>query len=709
MRKAGLLGKKPLKATRKMLETARNDKGTQKRAARWNGIDGYTEYGSRYYFRAVESADRGILEVDLFTRKDLASGRTDPRFRIFLDRARQDFASWDMVNGKWSSAKIDLLETDDDRYSYSYRGRNHATRETLNTVNGYLHTGCMNDVETAVLDFQTRIRGTELSHKHKLATDAIDSYMAMVPDRLPADWMKFINDRVLEHSVFYLKDAKAGYCTHCRLHVPVPGGVRHLASGKCSRCGSSVTYRSWKKQQRTEFRTTAAILQKCTDGAHYVYRQFRVAAYAERKRYYEPEIRIHEDWRSLFIPDIAHGMTKSAKNYEWGQFRYTGIERWCEDGTVNHGGYGQYAPVNHGYSRSVLYTGNMKKLLKGTEFQYIPAAEIVRGMGSERINVLAMLDDMKNGFPYEAFWKMGMRRFVQDRVRVCDGKGLTMVSRTEEGSKPWELLGMSREDLRQAARIDATDRQTRIIQKAAGMGVRLEDGQVTWFDRIMGVHHILDYIGIQTPHRIIRYLCENAGAEECGTGKENESLHFWTDYLDTARKMGWDLHDRSVFFPQDIKRAHDEAAVAFMVMKDKEDAEKMREKDGMMRRNAAEIKKVFSYSDDTYVIKVPECYLDFKHEGHAQHNCVATYYDRALEGKLIILFVRKRQEPDRPFCTVEVRNRDGRFDVRQNRAAYNRQAPEDAAAFMEKAVREAQRRADRMQAEGTETHGSMAG
>ncbi len=47
--------------------------------------------------------------------------------------------------------------------------------------------------------------------------------------------------------------------------------------------------------------------------------------------------------------------------------------------------------------------------------------------------------------------------------------------------------------------------------------------------------------------------------------------------------------------------------------------------------------------------------------------------------------------------------------MRQNRAAYNRQAPEDAAAFMEKALREAQRRADRMQAEGTETRGSMAG
>ena len=36
--------------------------------------------------------------------------------------------------------------------------------------------------------------------------------------------------------------------------------------------------------------------------------------------------------------------------------------------------------------------------------------------------------------------------------------------------KPWTLLGMTKEDIRQAARLDATDRQVRIIQKAAGKG-----------------------------------------------------------------------------------------------------------------------------------------------------------------------------------------------------------------------------------------------
>lgn len=698
MRKAGLLDKKPLVATRGMLDMARKDTGTEMKSCRRQHEYTYTEYKSRYYFRATVSASKDILEVDLFTRRDLAAGRKEPRFRIFLDYGKSDFISWDMVHGKWSSAKIDMLETEDDRYGYSYRGKNHAAKETLDTVNSYLHTGCMKDVEMALLDFQAGIRKTELSKKHKLITDAIDSYMDMVPDRLPADWMKFINDRVLEHYIFYTRDHRTGYCTHCRLHVPVPSGMTHNRPGKCRQCGISVTYKSWRMQQHTTYRTTAAILQKCTDGEHYVYRQFRVDMYTKRKNYYEPEIITHEDQRSLFMLGSIHGMAASMKNYEWGDFRSTGISRWCEAGTVNRAGY---RSGNYGYENSVLYTGNLKKLLKDTPLKYIPAAEIVKSISRERINVLIMVDDMSNGsFPYEAFWKMGLRRFVQDRIRLGGRQGKAKVERAwKKAPKPWDYIGLTKDAMKQAVRLDATDQQMRILQKAAASDIKLTDGQVEWFDRYMGVHAVLNYFNEQAPQRIIRYLKEQAGVEENGSGRDNEQLNLWTDFLNTARQLGWDLRDRSVFFPQEIKRAHDEAAAIFTAREDRIKSEKMRAKDEAMRKNAAEIRKAFCYGDDIYMIRVPECYLDFVNEGHAQHNCVATYYDGAVEGKCIILFVRKVEAPEKSFCTVEIRNDNGKLWIYQNREAYNRDAPKDVQAFMDRAVKEAQKIADRMAAE----------
>lgn len=694
MRKAGLLDKKPLTATTKMLDMAAKDNGTRKEARNGYYTHSYTEYETRYYFRAQKSAIEDILEVDLFTRKDLRIKRLEPRFRIFLDYDNYDFITWNVLEERWSKAKIDMLDTDDSRYSYSYRGRNYASQETLNTVNRYLKTGSAQDVEVAVIDFQAKVRGDELKKKHKLITDMIDAYMDTVQDKLPADWMRFINNTALEpgHAVFYKKGEKFGYCTRCRLHVPVPEEAKHNIAGKCSNCGSSITYKSWGKQKSIRYDTKVALIQKCTDGQNYVYRQFNVFMSAWRENDYLPEISIDENYRIIFRFGNGYNTVFYVGEYEMGEFRHTGIIRWCDAGSINHG-YGWYS--DYGYSRSVVYTGNLKRLLQDTQLKYVPAAEIFRSLKGKRLNVMSVIGDMKYKFPYEAFWKIGLRQFVKDRVAH---DGTTGLARTNsEFKKPWQYLMISKEDFKQAVRLDADDNMVRILQLLREGGVNITDEQLVWIRKYIGIHHILQYFDIQTPHRIIRYLKEAVHIEDSRVKTEdNISLHLWSDYLDTARQLEWDLRDRALFFPQNIQRAHDEAVNVLTIKKDKEAAESMKEKDSIMHKNAKEIKKAFCYKDKQYMIKVPGCYLDFKHEGNSQHNCVATYYEKALKGKCIILFLRKRESPNEPFCTVEIQNNRGKFQIVQNRIAYNKDAPEEAKEFMRKAVAEAQKIADKM-------------
>ncbi len=698
MRRAGLLDKKPLTATNKMLAAAKKDVGTVKYAQTMFSKHRYTEYESRYYFRAAPSAVEGILEVCLFTRKDLAKGKKEPRFRIFLDYFKKDFESWDTVNEKWSRAKIDLLDTDDARYTYSYRGRNYAPETVRKLVNRFLGTGSMKDIETAVLDFQCRVRESELKNKHRLITDMIDGYMDTVPDKLPADWMRFINKKALEHCIFFERKSGAGYCTCCRLHVRVPDTARHNMPGKCA-CGSRITYKSWKKQKYVTYRTKASIIQKCTDGQNFVYRQFMVYMATEREKEYVPEIMLRESYRMIFRITDRKGPLERIDSYEWGNFKSTGVTRWCQEGTVSHGGYYYYG-YSYGYAKSALYTSNLNRILKGTKLQYVPAADIIKGMEGT-INVLSAFGDMGTDFPYEVFWKMGLKRFVRERIKRDGTDGLAR--RADTFQKPWQYLKISKEDMAQAVRIDATDQQMRIIQRAAELDVKLTDEQVLWLDENVGVSVLMRYFTIHTPHRIIRYLKEKVMMpDDKNKSAGKERLHFWTDYLDTAEQLHWDLRDRSVFFPQNIRRAHDEAANVFTLRENREKAAEMKEKDSIMHGYAKEIKKAFPYKNDRYVIKVPGCYIDFKREGQIQHNCVATYYEKALKGQCIILFIRKREAPNRPFCTVEIRNSAGKFTIIQNRTEYNKEAPEDAKEFMKAAVKAAQKIVDGMMKEEKE-------
>ena len=628
-------------------------------------------------------------------RERLAEGKREPRFRIFLDYANKDFITWDMEKGKWSRAKISALYVGDWLYHCQNSGRNVAAKGAAALVNGCLKTVGA-DVEKSVLFFQTLVREGQLHKRHKATTDMIDAHMSIVPEELPAGWMGFINRKALEegHCIFFKRDEGTGYCTCCRKAVSVPETVRHNAPGKCA-CGCRITYKSWKRQQLIEYKTAVSIIRKCSDGRTMAYRQFRVIMKAVRSDYYEPLITVHEDYRQLFeIPERTGCAVALKRGFEWGYFKNTRTLRWCEDGTVSRG-YGYYSD-NYGYTRSILYTRNLKRLLGGTAIKYVPAAEIIKGI-RKRIDVLSVIGDMcmRLRFPYEAIWKMGLKRFTRERAERGGCAGL--VSYEAGLGKLWHCLRITKEEMRQAARLDASDRMMRVIQLAHAAGARLTDEQALWLDANIGPHALIRHFRLHTPHRIIRYMKEKACVAE---GGESENLRLWADYLESARQLGWDLRDRAAFFPQDIRRAHDEAAAELAEKKDSEEAAAKKEKDIIMHGRARFIKQMFNYGNDEYMLAVPECWLDFKREGHAQHHCVATYYEKAVEGAAIILFIRRRCEPEKPFCTVEVgEDRSGNLRILQNRAAYNKPAPKEAEAFMKAALKAAQKTADGMRKE----------
>lgn len=690
MMKAWLLKTKPLMATKGMIAAAKEDAGIVERRVYGRPC---MIYATRHYFRA-RHAVAGVLEVCLYTRERLAEGRREPRFRIFLDYANKDFITWDMEKGKWSRAKISALCVGDWRYNYQNSGRNVAAKGAAALVNRCLKTAGA-DVEKSVMFFQTLVREGQLHKRHKVTTDMIDAHMSIVPEELPAGWMDFINRKALEggHCIFFNRETKTGYCTCCRKAVSVPETVRHNAEGKCA-CGCAITYKSWKRQQRIEYRTVVSIIQRCRDGRTMAYRQFRVFMKAVRSDYYEPQITVHEDYRQLFeIPERTGGAVAHKRGFEWGYFKRTQTLRWCEAGMVAHG-YG-YHSDNYGYVRSILYTRNLKRLLGGTAIKYVPAAEIIKGV-KKRIDVFAVIGDMCMHFPYEAFWKMGLKRFVRERAERGGHNGLANCALLAE--KPWQWLQITKEEMRQAARLDASDRMMRIIQLAHAAGARLTDEQALWLDANIGPHELIRHFRLHTPHRIIRYMKENLGVFEGVDVSEN--LRLWSDYLESARQLGWDLCDRAAFFPQDIRRAHDEAAAELAEKNDSEEAAAKKEKDAIMHGRARFIKQLFRYGNDEYILAVPECWLDFKQEGHAQHNCVATYYEKAVGGGTIIIFIRKRSEPEKPFCTVEVtEGKDGRLRIEQNRAAYNKPAPKEAEEFMKAALKAAQKAADGMRKE----------
>lgn len=79
-------------------------------------------------------------------------------------------------------------------------------------------------------------------------------------------------------------------------------------------------------------------------------------------------------------------------------------------------------------------------------------------------------------------------------------------------------------------------------------------------------------------------------------------------------------------------------------------------------------KEKFEYADDNFSIVVPEEMNKITKEGVYLHHCVGGYISRVAEGRTNILFLRKNENIDIPFFTIEVNNHN---EVIQIHGLYN--------------------------------------
>lgn len=88
------------------------------------------------------------------------------------------------------------------------------------------------------------------------------------------------------------------------------------------------------------------------------------------------------------------------------------------------------------------------------------------------------------------------------------------------------------------------------------------------------------------------------------------------------------------------------------------------------------------------MIRLPRDAGEIRREGELQHHCVATYIDRVERHETLILFVRKIEDPDTPFYTMEWK--DGK--VAQCRGMRNADMTPEVKAFVSAFERKMQKK-----------------
>lgn len=143
----------------------------------------------------------------------------------------------------------------------------------------------------------------------------------------------------------------------------------------------------------------------------------------------------------------------------------------------------------------------------------------------------------------------------------------------------------------------------------------------------------------------------------------SDVLYTYLDYIrlyNICEEYNLDILNYSLY-PKNITLEHDNLSLIVnenisnlnvsKSMKSLEEERKMNE----LFKNMVSSYKYLEYKGEKYSIVAPNSYLDLKVEGEKLSHCIAGYKYAVIKGSSKILFVRKTDDIDTPYYTLEVR------------------------------------------------------
>lgn len=174
------------------------------------------------------------------------------------------------------------------------------------------------------------------------------------------------------------------------------------------------------------------------------------------------------------------------------------------------------------------------------------------------------------------------------------------------------------------------------------------------------VQNFCEITGLK-PYRLAMYL-----------SGQNVRFYDYRDYLEQCRQLHYNPQDTAVSMPHDFRKMHDRLTEIIQYEADKVHEQHLQERIPERRK--------LEFQSGTLLIRQPDSIAEIISEGRNLHHCVGGYAERHAEGKLHILFIRRKESPDKSFYTMEV-STDGK--IMQVRGLRNRDPTAEVCAFVE--------------------------
>lgn len=287
------------------------------------------------------------------------------------------------------------------------------------------------------------------------------------------------------------------------------------------------------------------------------------------------------------------------------------------------------------------------KVLEGSFAQYSAAKEYTDQAGNDEIDLMRYLEAYIKYPRLEMLVKMGMIHVAKEVV--C---GTTHLIDTS-AKRPEDVLRIykSRTPMLQARRGDP--RLLKAMQAEKKLQKHWKDDELQAAEqlRLTGYEDVLRYMSMRKLMNVLdKYYSQEPGGDKYGIARR------YVDYINMRNQLGYDMTNTIYLFPRSLKDAHNKLVLEMNKEKQSRREKEVEEKYSKISENFRAISRKYAAVTSGYIIRPARSATEIVREGRILHHCVGgdSYLAKHNEGRSYILFVRKAEEPDAPYITVEI-------------------------------------------------------
>ena len=463
----------------------------------------------------------------------------------------------------------------------------------------------------------------------------LDEYLVHFDTDYSEDIKNYVDNVALCKSRYiFVKNNKIGYCTHCKAEYPLEKPYKHKSGFLCQNCGG------WY-----EARNANMGRKRMLDKAYFTYFE---------KSKIDPEILVargilvSRDFSGCYRDVEIKFITTAYYVFEYGKganciFNHCVEWRssyWQEAKTINDVGYRSASVGSVNIGTSLI---SLEEAVENNMFQYSGWQPSDRNLRSDYMLIEYLALYAKRPI-VEYFSKYGFTKLVNGITLKCLPPRLL----DWRGKDVFAVLRIPKHKFKELHKkgFDFEPDSIWLVQQLEKQEVSYSLDDVTRIAEFLRASYLYRrYTDVKTNFlthmnlkQLVSYLDKQARKDaRC-------DMLVYRDYLHECKHLGLDLTQKSILFPRDLYEAHVRTMGQIKVKKDA----------AINSKFLKRFKELTSFEDSELAMFPPFNVDELLIEGKELNHCVGSYSDRHLNGSCSVYFVRKINDLEKPYVTVEL-------------------------------------------------------